>query len=120
MKMLAVSKLLVDVEIDDIVKSAEELCSKINITLDYEDPVYASRRDVTTSSGPCEFCESLKTTSVPMLFDDLERRFSSENTTILAALEALDASKPTYLDFNTVSVLVAKYGDCLQIDSALL
>ena len=54
-----------------------------------------------------------------MLLEELERRFSSENTDILGALEALDA-KPTYLDYTTLSSLVGKFEACLHIDSALL
>ena len=39
---------------------------------------------------------------------------------MLAALAALDASKSTYLDYATLSNLVAKFGDCLHIGSTLL
>lgn len=107
-------------ETNDIIESAKELCSTVNITLDYEDPVHVSRQDSRRSACPREFCEHLKAASVPMLLEELERRFSSENTDILGALEALDASKPTYLDYRTLSSLVAKFGACLHIDSALL
>ncbi len=50
----------------------------------------------------------------------MERRFSGENTEILGTLEALDASKSVYLDYATLYRLVAKFGDNLHIDSALL
>ena len=60
------------------------------------------------------------TTNCRRLLQELERRFSGENTEVLAALEALDASKSTYLDYATLSSLVAKFGDCLYIDSTLL
>ena len=52
-----------------------------------------------------------------MILEELERRFSRENTSILAAL---NASKTTYLDYNTISTLVVKFGDCMKIDSVLL
>ena len=119
-EMLAVKRLLLELKTNDIIEHAEELCSTVNIALDYEDPLYVSRRGVTRSTCPREFCESLKAASVPMLLEELERRFSREKTSILAALEALDASKGTYLDYNTISTLVGKFGDCLKIDSALL
>ena len=119
-KMLAVKWLLLELKTTYIVEHAEELCSTVNIALDYEDPLYVSRRGVTRSTCPREYCESLKAASVPMLLEELERRFSRENTSILAALEVLDASKATYLDYNTISTLVGKFGDCLKIDSALL
>ena len=61
-----------------------------------------------------------KAASVPMLLEELERCFSGENTEVLVALEALDASKSTYLDYATISSLIAKFGDCLHIDSTLL
>ena len=82
--------------------------------------MYVSRQDSTESACPREFCERLKAASVPMLLQELERRFSGENTEILGALEALDASKSVYLDYATLSRLVAKFGDSLHIDSALL
>ena len=96
------------------------MCSTANITLDYEDPVHVSRQDSTRSACPRELCEHLKAASVPMLLEELERRFSSENTDILGALKALDASKPTYLDYTTLSSLLARFGACLHIDSTLL
>ena len=119
-EMVAVRKLLVEMETNEIIESAKELCSTVNITLDYEDPVHVSRQDSRRSACPREFCEHLKAASVLMLLEELERRFSSKNTDILGALEALDASKPTYLDYMTLSSLVAKFGACLHIDSALL
>ena len=119
-EMVAVRKLLVEMETNDITESAKELCSTVNITLDYEDPVHVSRQNSRRSACPCEFCEHLKAASVPMLLEELQRRFSSENTDILGALQALDASKPTYLDYTILSSLVAKFGACLHIDSALL
>ena len=39
---------------------------------------------------------------------------------ILGALKALDASKRTYLDYTTLSSLVARFGACLHIVSTLL
>ncbi|KAI6649563.1 Hydrocephalus-inducing protein [Oopsacas minuta] len=119
-EMSAVKRLLLELKTNDIIEHAEELCSTVNIALDYEDPLYVSRRGVTRSTCPREFCESLKAASVPMLLEELERRFSRENTSILAALEDLDASKATYLDYNIIFILVGKFGDCLKIDSALL
>ena len=119
-EMVAVKKLLVEIETNDIIESAKQLCATVNITLDYEEPVYVSRQDSTESACPREFCERLRAASVPMLLQELERRFSGENTEVLAALEALDASKSTYLDYATLSSLVAKFGDCLHIDSTLL
>ena len=119
-EMVAVRKRLVEIETNDIIESAKELCSTVNITLDYEDPVHVSRQDSTKSACPREFCEHLKAASVPMLLEELERRFSSENTDILGALKALDASKPTYLDYTTLSSLVARFGASLHIDSTLL
>ena len=100
-EMVAVRKLLVEMETNDITESARELCSTVNIILDYEDPVHVSRQDSRRSACPREFCEHLKAASVPILLEKLERRFSSESTDILGALEALDASKPTYLDYAT-------------------
>ena len=119
-EMVAVRKLLVEIETNDIMESAKQLCATVNITLDYEDPVYVSREESTESACPHEFCERLKAASVPMLLEELERRFSGENTDILHALEALNASKSTYLDYTTMSSLVAKFEDSLQIDSAFL
>ncbi|XP_028408662.1 zinc finger MYM-type protein 1-like [Dendronephthya gigantea] len=101
-EMVAVRKLLVEIETNDIIETAKELCSTVNITLDYEDPVHVSRQDSTRSACPREFCNRLKATSVPTLLEELERRFSGANTDILGALEALDASKSTYLDYTTV------------------
>jgi hypothetical protein len=119
-EMVAVRKLLVEIDTNEIIESAKELCATVGITLDYEEPVYVSRQDSTESACPREFCERLKAASVPMLLQELERRFSGENTEILGALEALDASKSVYLDYATLSRLVAKFGDSLHIDSALL
>ena len=47
-------------EANDIMESAKELCSTVNITLDYEAPVHVSRQDSRRSACPREFCEHLK------------------------------------------------------------
>ena len=106
--MVAVRKLLVEIETNDIMESTKQLCATVNITLDYEDPVYVSREESTESACPYEFCERLKATSIPMLLKELERHFFGKNTDILHALEALDASKSTYLDYTTMSSLVCQ------------
>ena len=107
-EIVAVRKLLVEMETNDIIESAKELCSTVNITLDKI--LHALVNSVNNS----------KQLAVPMLLEELERVFCSENTDILGALEALDPSKPTYLDCTTLSSLVAKFGACLHIFSALL
>ncbi|KAI6647808.1 hypothetical protein LOD99_8523 [Oopsacas minuta] len=105
---------------NDIIEHEEELCTTVNIVLDYENPLYVPRRGVTRSTSIREFCESLKVPSLLMLLEELERRFSRKNPSMLTALEALDAPKPTYLDYNTISTLVGKFGDGRKFDSALL
>ena len=49
-EMLAVKRLLLELKTNDIIEHAEELCSTVNIALDYEDPLYVSRRGVTRST----------------------------------------------------------------------
>ena len=75
-EMVAVRKLLVEMETNDI-ESAKELSSTVSITLDYEDPVHVSRQDSTRSACPRELCEHLKAASVPMLLEELERRWET-------------------------------------------
>ena len=96
-EMVAVRKLLLEIETLDILESAKELCTAVNITLGYEEPVGVSRQDSTESTSPHEFCEHLKAAPVPLLLQELERLFSGENIDILGALEGLDPSKSTYL-----------------------
>ena len=60
----------------DIIETATKLCSTVGIMPDYEDPLSNTRNDTTT---PRELCESLKTTSIPLLLQELERRFSDDN-----------------------------------------
>ena len=115
-EMVAVRKLLLEIEIDDIIETATKLCSTIGITLDYEDPLSNTRNDNTT---PHELCESLKTT-FPLLLQGLERRFSDDIIQVLKAIEALDASKSNYLDYASLTSLTELYENCLRIDSGLL
>ena len=98
-EMLTVRKLLLEIQTLDILESATELCTTVNITLGYEEPVGISRQDSTECASPHEFCEHLKAATVPLLVLKLERRFSDENIDILGALEGLDPSKSTYLDY---------------------
>ena len=116
-EMVAVRKLLVEIKIDDIIETATNLCSTVGITPDYEDPLSNTRNDTTT---PRELCESLKTTSIPLLLQELERRFSGDNIKVLKAIEALDASKSNYLDYASLTSLTEMYENCLRIDSGLL
>ena len=44
-EVVAVRKLLAEIETNDIIESAKTLCSTVGITIDYEDPVYVSRED---------------------------------------------------------------------------
>ena len=115
-EMVAVRKLLVEIKID-IIETATNLCSTVGITPDYEDPLSNTRNDTTT---PRELCESLKTTSIPLLLQELERRFSGDNIKVLKAIEALDASKSNYLDYASLTSLTEMYENCLRIDSGLL
>ena len=59
-EMLAVNKLLVELETDDISESAEELCSTVNIALDYEAPVYVSRWDAQDLHALASFVKVLR------------------------------------------------------------
>ena len=96
--MVAARKLLLEIETLDILESAKELCTTVNITLGYEEPVGVSTQDSTESASPHEICEHPKAAPVPLLLQELERHFSGEDTEILGALEGLDSSKSTYLD----------------------
>ena len=58
-EIVAVRKLLVDMEANDI-ESAKELCSTVNITLDYEDPVHVPRQYSGRSACPRELWKQLK------------------------------------------------------------
>ena len=80
-EMVAVRKLLAEIETNDIIESAKIFMS----------------------------CHA-------MLLGELERRFSNENIEVLGVLEALDASKSTYLDYKTLAPFVAN----MTIDDGLL
>ena len=54
--------------------------------------------------------------SIPLILKELKRQFSDKNLKILSSLDALDASKPNYLDFATVNPLLDHYGGVLGID----
>jgi hypothetical protein len=49
---MAVKKLLVEIETNDIIESAKQLCATVNITLDYEESVYVSRQGSICSHAP--------------------------------------------------------------------
>ena len=50
--MVAVRKLLVEIEIDEIIEIATKLCSTVGIPIHYEDPLTNTGEDTTT---PREF-----------------------------------------------------------------
>ena len=56
--------------------------------IDYEDPINDIRESEEDSR---DLCESLKSSTVPFLLQELERRFSNSNVEILSAMDALDA-----------------------------
>ena len=116
-EMLAIKKLLVELDCHEISESAAQLCSDIGITLDYEDPINDIRESEKDSR---DLCESLKSSTVPFLLQELERRFSNSNVEILSAMDALDASNESYLGYSTLSPLADRFGSCLKIDSGLL
>ena len=49
---------------------------------------------------------------------EFQIRFNSKNIQIMKAFEALDASKPCYLDINTLDYLVQHF-DCLGINRSI-
>ena len=106
-----------ELDCHEISESAAQLCSDIGITLDYEDPINDTRECEEDSR---DLCESLKSSTVPFLLQELERRFSNNNVEILSATDALDASNESYLGYSTLSPLPDRFGSCLKIDSGLL
>ena len=83
----------------DFHKISAQLCSDIGITLDHEDP----KNKIRGSEGDsCDFsCESLNSSTVLFLLQELERLFSNGNVEILRAMDALDASNESYLSYST-------------------
>ena len=83
----------------------------------HEDPI----NDIRESEEDFrDLCESLKSSTVPFLLQELERHFSNSNLEILSAMDALDASNESYLGYSTLSPLADRFGSCLEIDSGLL
>ncbi len=68
--MLVVKKLLLELVCDEISESAAQLCSDIRIMLDYEDPINDIREREEEDSH--DLCESLKSSTVPFLLQELE------------------------------------------------
>ena len=52
--------------------------------------------------------------------EEFRIRFDSKNIEIMKAFEALDASKPCYLDIETLGYLVREHFDCLNINRSIL
>ena len=46
----------------------------------------------------------------------LDKRFSNANLEILMSIDALDASKSCYLDFNRLLPLVSRYESCFEFN----
>ena len=57
-------------EANDIMESAKELCSTVNITLDYEAPVHVSRQDSRRSACLVNSVNNSRQLAVPMLLDE--------------------------------------------------
>ena len=66
------------------------------------------------------FCEDLKESSIPLILEELDRRFNNDNVEVLAAMDSLDASKELYLDHQAMCPLVSRFDDCLTVDVGLL
>ena len=119
-EMLAVRKLLKDVNIHDIIDVAWSLCSSVGVPITFEDPIHSQRQAAEVPTGHVQFCESLKEQAIPLILKELDRRFNNQNIEVLAALDALDASKEAYLNHQIMSPLVSRFKDCLTIDIGLL
>ena len=119
-EMLAVRQLLQDLNVDGIIDAAESLCSSVGIPTTFEDPIHTQRETAEDPGSQIKFCEGLKEHSIPLILEELDRRFNNVNVDVLAAMDALDASKERYLDHQTMCPLVSRFEDCLTVDVGLL
>eukprot|EP00112_Aurelia_sp_Birch-Aquarium-sp1_P010386 Seg222.4 transcript_id=Seg222.4/GoldUCD/mRNA.D3Y31 product="hypothetical protein" protein_id=Seg222.4/GoldUCD/D3Y31 len=117
---LAVPQLLQHLNVHGILDAAESLCSSVGILTTFEDPMHIQRETTEDPGSQIKFCEDLKKHSIPLILEEPDRRFNNDNVEVLAAMDALDASKELYLNHQTMCPLVSRFDDCLTVDVGLL
>ena len=90
----------------------------IGIYIDSEDPLYDLRCQRQVRGY--ELCEFLKADAILMIIKELYKRVSNVNLEILMSIDALDASKSCYSDFNMILPLISRYESCFEFDLDIL
>ena len=98
-EILAIKQLLLEISIENVLTDSKLVCSMIGIYIDYEDPLFDRRCQIQVRGH--ELCQSFKADAIPMIIRGLDKRFYNANLEILMSIDALDASKSCYLDFNS-------------------
>jgi len=106
--------------VHDILDAAKSLCSTVGIPTTFEDHIHIQRETPEDPASQIQFCEDLKESSIPLIFEELDRRFNNDNVEVLAAMDSLDVSKELYLDHQAMCLLVSRFDDCLTVDVGLL
>ena len=113
-EILPIKQLPLEISIENVLTDSKLVCSMIGIYIDYEDPLF-DRRCQSQVRGH-ELCQSLKPDAIPMIIRELDKRFSNTNLEILISIDALDASKLCYLDFNRLLPLFSRYESCFEFN----
>ncbi len=107
---------------DQIKEKVNEYSSNTGIPLGLTMPIHRTRSS-SSSASTAELINSIITDLNSYMKNKIEEefqiRFDCKNFQIMKAFEALDASKPSYLDINTLDYLV-KHFDCLNINRSIL
>ena len=119
-EMLAVQQLLQDIHTQDILDSTESLCTSLGIPTNFEDPIHIQRETTEDPFSQIQFCKDLKECTIPLILEELERCFNNDNVELLTEIDALDASKESFLNHQIMCPLVSRFQECLTVDVGLL
>ena len=105
---------------DDQIKIKINECSeKTGIPLEMTMPIHRTRSSAIAEDSINNMISDLNAYMKRKIEKEFQIRFDSKNIQIMKAFEALDASKPCYLDIDTLDYLVQHF-DCLGINRSVL
>ena len=122
-------KMLEDLNIESIAKKVNDICTDVDITTEYEDPLHNTRKTLadyfkmTKTEGKTkvkDHLNRLKNRTVEKVLKDLSHRFDGMSSVLMAAINSIDAATDSYLEYDRMVPIIDHYKNHISLNETLL
>ena len=121
--------MLEDLNIESIAKKVNDICTDVDITTEYEDPLHNTRKTLadyfkmTKTEGKTkvkDHLNRLKNRTVEKVLKDLSHRFDGMSSVLMAAINSIDAATDSYLEYDRMVPIIDHYKNHISLNETLL